>query len=625
MVKLLLGKGAKLEDATLLCHSHVNFPIIKYLLKRGVNPKATDDDGYTLLHKQCKNGNLKNVKYLIQHYHADVNANNNYGLTPLHVACKGIDFGLHKRNYLKIVKFLIEEQNADPAVTCNEGKSALHYAAENRDPSILRYLIEDQKQDIKATDNEGRTVLHLACQTDFFFDDKWAIQKYLLEEHPMIMEAKDKEGKTALYYCLDNFVKKEIYEFDNFRPIALILATKANILKKQENKDTDYILDWIKQSYDNDMKKSKGEDETVSCLIAGLEHFHKKLDKKDENRIDVNALLYLTLCCNRTDIAKFMFNQDFCYIENHFNAVEANSRRKLLLKSYLEFSCENGLLDLIWFLFQDINNRQESFQHLAFDGSFVRSACKNKHIDIFKYLLEAEKAKDEAAAFLKDFSLHYACARGSLEMVQYLIKKKKIDIKVKDKVGRTPLHFACMSDSIEITKYLILEQNANINISDNKGRTPLHLACKIGSIEISQYLIEKQDVNIKTTDKKSRSVWHFACKTGCLELVKYISQKVKQEVNVQDQNGSTALHLACQWWNHKVVKFLINEMNADLHLVDKERRTPLHVSNTSPISKFLVSKGANVLAKDNSGKSPLQFAVDDDKRTIPFLKAATKR
>jgi ankyrin repeat protein len=608
MVKLLLGKGAKLDDAALFHPKNdVNIQIIKYLLKRGANPKATDASGNTLLHKQCKSGNLKNVKYLMEHCNADVSAKNRQGHTPLHLACCRnnlryifIDKSLH---FLKIVKYLIEEQNADPVVNCDKGKSALNYAAEQfYSLSILRYLIQHQKLDIEATDSEGKTALHLACQSDDFFKFRWETQEYLIEEHAKIIEAKDKKGNTALYYCLDNFVKKEKYEFDNFRPIALILATKAKIWQKQENKDTDHIFDWMKQSYDNDMKKSKGEDEAVSCLNAGLQSFQKQLDKKDQVQIELNPLLLLVCYCNTVDIAKYMFNQDLCYIEKHFNAEEANSKRKLLLKSYLKFSCQNGLLNLISFLFQEIKNRQEYFQHLNFDGRFLRSACINKHIDIFKYLLEDEETKDEAAELLKDYPLHFTCSNGSLEMVQYLIEKN----------------------------------NLGIEEQDNGGRTPLHCACLAGSIEISQYLIEKQNANINVTNKLGRSVWHFVSELKCLELVKYISQKTKQDVNAQDEDGSTALHLACQWRNLKVVKFLIKEMKANLNLVDKEGRTPLHVAckykrPKCSISKLLVNQGANVQAKDKSEKS--QIAISNTslrhppsrKDLVTVLKTAAKR
>jgi ankyrin repeat protein len=601
MVKLLLGKGAKLDDAALFHRKNdVNIQIIKYLLKRGANPKATDASGNTLLHKQCKSGNLKNVKYLIEHCNADVSAKNRQGHTPLHLACTGntsryifIDKSLH---FLKIVKYLIEEENADPVVNCDKGKSALHYAAENNySPSILRYLIQHQKLDIEATDNKGRTALHLACQTGILFEKRWETQKYLIEEHAKIIELKDKTGKTSLYYCLENFTEKENYKFDNFRPIALILATKAKILKTQENKDTEHIFDWIKQSYDNDMKKSKGEDETISCLIAGLNMFQKQFDKKDTNYFELNPLLYIVSYCNRVDIAKFMFYEDLCYIEKHVKAEEAKSKRILLFKSYLEFSCENGLLDFTRILFQEICNSQEFFEHLHFDGCFLKTACRSKHFNIFKNMLEDEKAKDEAAEFLKDFPLHYACARGSLEMVQYLIKTKKIDIEVKDKVGRTPLHLACI----------------------NKG-----------SIEIVRYLIEKQNANTNTTDNKGRSVFHSACQSRCFELVKYISQKTELDVNDQDEDGSTALHVACEQYSLKVVKFLITDLKADLHLLNKEGRTPLHVCGPKvSIVKFLVNKGTKVLTKDKSMKF-LQIAkrkLIDEVELITFLKAATKQ
>ncbi len=85
MVKLLLDKGAKLENKIGLIIG--NFETFKYLLKRAANPKATDKYGNTLLHKECERGNLKNAKYPIEHYNADVFAKNDEGQTPLHLAC----------------------------------------------------------------------------------------------------------------------------------------------------------------------------------------------------------------------------------------------------------------------------------------------------------------------------------------------------------------------------------------------------------------------------------------------------------------------------------------------------------------------------------------------------------
>ncbi len=621
MVKLLLANGAILQDKIIM--EGVNFPIFKYFLKRGANPTAKNDVGDTLLHKECERGNWKHAKYIIQQNKEYVSTKNGKGQTLLQIVCKNCCYRETTKN-LKMVKFLIEEQNADPAATCNEGKTALHYATEsNNGPSILKYLIKVQKQDIEATDNKGKTALHLACQIG-----RWPSQKYLIREHPHIIEAKDKKGKTALHYCLQKFEIKRKQDFYSFRPIALILATKTTILKTQENQDSDHIFDWIKQSYNSGMEKCKTDDEAISCLIAGLQSFQKQFTrqikymynpllpivgyckreaKMDKTKTEHNPLLYIVDYCNRVDIGKYMFNQDLCYIEKHFNAEEANLKRKWFLKSYLQFSCENGLLDLTKLLFQERSNRPELFQHLTFDGRFLKyciryfqllkfphfsfeTAYKNKHFDVFKYLLEDEKAKDEADKYLKSLPLDFYEEIGSLEMIQYLIETKKINVEVKN----------------------------------NKGETLLHLACHAGSIEMAKYLIEKQNANVNITDNKGRRVLHSACQSGCSKLVKYFSQKTKQDVNAQDEDGSTALHLACECWNLKVVKFLINDMKSNLHSVDKEGRTPLHVACNTPISKYLVSKGANVLAKDNSGKSPLQIAYHN-RETTHFLKAATKR
>jgi ankyrin repeat protein len=171
-------------------------------------------------------------------------------------------------------------------------------------------------------------------------------------------------------------------------------------------------------------------------------------------------------------------------------------------------------------------------------------------------------------------------------------------------------------------QYLTATRQIDIEVKDDEGRTPLHLACYAGSIEIAKHLIEKQNANINAIDTKKRNVCHFACISGCLELVKYISKRTEVDVNAQDEDGSTALHLTCQIGENKyikVVRFLITDMKANLHSVNNKGETPLHVAWIAPISKFLVIKGANVLAKDKSGKSPLHT------QQINFLKAATKR
>ncbi len=63
MLTLLLDQGVQLDEEVLFRTHHLQ--IIKYLVKRGANPKVTDNNGNTLLHHFLtdKNQDLKFFKY----------------------------------------------------------------------------------------------------------------------------------------------------------------------------------------------------------------------------------------------------------------------------------------------------------------------------------------------------------------------------------------------------------------------------------------------------------------------------------------------------------------------------------------------------------------------------------
>lgn len=67
--------------------------VVKYLIERGSNINAVNDEGCTALHLCSKNeysgqlGQLEIVKYLIEKG-ADLNAKSNDEITPLHYSCK---------------------------------------------------------------------------------------------------------------------------------------------------------------------------------------------------------------------------------------------------------------------------------------------------------------------------------------------------------------------------------------------------------------------------------------------------------------------------------------------------------------------------------------------------------
>ena len=97
------------------------------------------------------------------------------------------------------------------------------------------------------------------------------------------------------------------------------------------------------------------------------------------------------------------------------------------------------------------------------------------------------------------------------------------------------------------------------------------------------------------------------------------------------KNGYTLLHRACMYrdfdennllslfstpevcWNVAVAKYLVSK-GVDVHAKDNYGKTPLHnaaFTNNIEIVKYLVSKGANIHAKGNNGATPLNNAIRD--------------
>ncbi len=100
---------------------------------------------------------MNNLDGLVEYYldrQADINAQDNYGITALYYA-------VYLNSDEKMIKLLLR-RGADINIQDNQGKTVLHHAIEeNMDDDMIKLLLE-HGADINIQDNQGKTPLDLA-------------------------------------------------------------------------------------------------------------------------------------------------------------------------------------------------------------------------------------------------------------------------------------------------------------------------------------------------------------------------------------------------------------------------------------------------------------------------------
>ena len=128
--------------------------LIKNVLDAGADPNIADENSDSSLHAAiygyCSTGTVQSIIS----YGAQVNAVNNFGETPLLIACSTAQ--------RQLVRLLLKSK-ADPNIVNVEGHGSLHKAV---DADCCRETLQeiiDHGVDVNAKDRRGRTALLLGC------------------------------------------------------------------------------------------------------------------------------------------------------------------------------------------------------------------------------------------------------------------------------------------------------------------------------------------------------------------------------------------------------------------------------------------------------------------------------
>ncbi|UIP92691.1 ankyrin repeat domain-containing protein [Wolbachia endosymbiont of Anopheles demeilloni] len=199
----------------------------------------------------------------------DVNAKNNHGDTPLHLATKN--------SHLDVLEKLIKE-GANVNERNKYGNIPLHWAASYGRLSIVEELIE-KGADINAKNNNGNTPLHWAVKSSHL-----EVAKFLISNHADV-NAKNKDGWTSLYFSAAygnlNIVKL-ILDKSDYVDARGALAV-ANTLNEENSLEIRNLLEERIRRNEEITQHLNLQEESSS--LSTRVHNRRSIEQEDENSL----------------------------------------------------------------------------------------------------------------------------------------------------------------------------------------------------------------------------------------------------------------------------------------------------------------------------------------------------
>lgn len=217
----------------------------------------------------------------------------------------------------------------------------------------------------------------------------------------------------------------------------------------------------------------------------------------------------------------------------------------------------------------------------------------------------------------------------ALAFIKYIMQKNYNSEKF-EKFARIILELGVMHSLPSFVKYAI--EDCGIDVKDTKksptrGEHPLFHAIRKNDPKIVKLLIEYGS-NVNIFSLTGTTPLHILAEQGNLQLMQFLFEISSPNINIQDKYGYTPLHTAIQQKNIQIVKFLISK-GADIEAKNYKGFTPLHTAvwfNAEEIVFILIEAGANINATTNDGLTALNFAIKNRNEkliTLLRLKGAT--
>jgi cytohesin len=598
---------------------------VKLLISKGADVNEKDKDGWTPLHSAANYGR-KDVAEVLIAKGANINETDVSGQTPLHLAAS---FGM------KFVPELLLAKGANVNARDKAGNTPLHVGAGYRGSSkdFLEFFLA-KGADVNARNDKGETPLHLVPRTPKQ-DKRRELGAAALLANGADINAKDKSGCTPLHFAAENGQGKVV---------ELLLAKGADIKVKAADGTTplhravmsrrsDVVALLLDRGVDINSAQSDGWTALHYSARVGTNDIAELLISKGA---DVNAKTvrgetpaHLAVVQNRRDTVKLLISKGAEVSTIQLAAYLGDLAK---VKSFIEKGVSVNTQDGYWptpLQAAAATGQREVAEFLISEGALVNA---------------------EAVALGGTTALHYAALGGSKEVVELLISKGAvIDARDKNALKALPLAAMAGSTDI-VKRINYLRYAREVNAKDKDGWTPLHYAARSGQKDVVLLLIDHgADVNAEAPDKskpldhatwsdrqdvvkllidkgtnisKDDNLLYWSCMYGYRDLAELL---IKKGADVNSKAWPNAPSLEAVWNTPSsrqldILKLLLDN-GADPNAKDRHDWSLLHYTEGDvDLTRLLLDKGANPNAIENErGLMPLHLAADEGRKAMVEL------